>query len=236
MKATHKGLMETIEFLGQQDPKQRFENLHQLVRKDAFILSSYDESINNIVVPSTTANPQFVLTAHWDVFPGSYGYNDNASGMAVLLAVQDLLPENFEIVFTDKEECGGKGSELYLKHNKPLLNINIDVIGWGEHVFYDDLNRIMQSHLNPDKFFPYGNVPFNDSYIFDRHGINSVLFISGQKRATLLEDIWSRQHMGELDNDITQINTTPMLKMIAFLKDFFKQWENFFDGECIENR
>ena len=48
--------------------------------------------VQNIIVrPLDNDGPKLVIGAHYDAFPGSPGANDNASGMAVLLALAQEL-------------------------------------------------------------------------------------------------------------------------------------------------
>lgn len=82
----------------------------------------------------------FVLSAHHDSVPTAYGANDNASGVAALLAAADLMqafPTDTEIrfiSFTD-EENGKNGSRSYVdaltegERNRMVGDIQFDMLG-----------------------------------------------------------------------------------------------------------
>lgn len=88
----------------------------------------------------------FVITAHYDHLGGSSqrvynGANDNASGVAAMLALMSHYASNppaYSVLFmaTDAEESGLRGA-MYFVRNTPIqaenmvLNINIDMIGDG---------------------------------------------------------------------------------------------------------
>ena len=97
--------------------------------------------VQNIIVrPVEIAGPKLVIGAHYDAFPGSPGANDNASGMAVLLALAQELSRSgcdkaVEVVFFDAEESGRAGSIAYLAEcsSEEVAGIvNLDVCGYGD--------------------------------------------------------------------------------------------------------
>ena len=96
--------------------------------------------VQNIIVrPVEIAGPKLVIGAHYDAFPGSPGANDNASGMAVLLALAQELSRSgcdkaVEVVFFDAEESGRAGSIAYLAEcssEEVAGMVNLDVCGYG---------------------------------------------------------------------------------------------------------
>ena len=97
--------------------------------------------VQNIIVrPVEIAGPKLVIGAHYDTFPGSPGANDNASGMAVLLALAQELSRSgcdkaVEVVFFDAEESGRAGSIAYLAEcssEEVAGMVNLDVCGYGD--------------------------------------------------------------------------------------------------------
>lgn len=97
--------------------------------------------VQNIIVrPVEIAGPKLVIGAHYDAFPGSPGANDNASGMAVLLALAQELSRSgcdkaVEVVFFDAEESGRAGSIAYLAEcssEEAAGMVNLDVCGYGD--------------------------------------------------------------------------------------------------------
>lgn len=206
MKAT---FMETVEYLGQKDPEKRYENLKSLISVP--YKTQFNLVTKNIIIPAKKQERVITLSAHWDVYSQSKGYNDNASGMAVLLSLQNELPDNVEILFSDQEECGGRGVSYYLEEHNPILNINVDVVGFGSTVFYDlyGINEVRDSILLDEAVY-HPNVPFNDSYIFNRNKVPSVLLITGNSEENVISEIWERQHRGKLDDDLSQLSESTM--------------------------
>lgn len=97
--------------------------------------------VQNIIVrPLNNDGPKLVIGAHYDAFPGSPGANDNASGMAVLLALAQELSRSgcdkaVELVFFDAEESGRAGSIAYLAEcasDQVAGMVNLDVCGYGD--------------------------------------------------------------------------------------------------------
>ena len=223
-------IIKVIEYLGQVNREQRLKNLISLIGVP-YEEQHSDEGLCNIIIPAKTKVNQITISSHWDNYPNSNGYNDNASGMSVLLNLQHDLPDNVELVFTDQEEAGGRGSQLYLIKNDPILNLNIDVVGYGDKLFYDTyygdgmfrtIYGDRPSVVLKESMAYHPNVPFNDSYIFQRSGVDSILFISGNSNKEVVNEIWSRQHGGKFDNDLTQLNPKCILQLIEILNKFFK--------------
>lgn len=81
------------------------------------------------------------LGAHYDSVPGCPGANDNASGVACLLALCEHLStltsvsQALRVCFWDMEEVGKQGSYAYLRSHlggthKRAMGIVLDMIGW----------------------------------------------------------------------------------------------------------
>lgn len=98
-------------------------------------------------IPATTgAQPRIVVGAHFDTVSGSPGANDNASGVAVVLAVARFLAEvpcrnaPVTVVFFDQEELGLFGSRAFAQTLAPAdvrAVHTIDQVSWdddGDHV------------------------------------------------------------------------------------------------------
>lgn len=83
--------------------------------------------------------PRLILTAHYDTVFNSIGAYDNASGVAVLLELANLLKNKHrnlpvEIVLTDSEEWNLMGSRAHaasLSKDDVELAFNVDGIGRG---------------------------------------------------------------------------------------------------------
>ena len=178
---------------------------------------------SNIVVPAKNRKNMIVLTAHYDNFPGSLGYNDNGTGMTALIKFHDrnreILPDNVELVFTDHEECGGLGSRLYIDQhaNDIQCNINIDVVGYGRKLFYENYGDF-PIYLNNKFASRCEDIPFNDAQIFNRNGIPSILLIAGNNRQDMVHDVFMVQHGGPDDNKLELINEDTIETTVKYLE------------------
>ncbi len=126
--------------------------------------------------------PAIILAAHHDgQGKDSYHYpsaNDNASGVAVLIAVaralscvEQELPYSVIFAFFDAEEQGVKGSEFFvnnipLPEEKILFCINLDGVGRGEKI------TALAAKNFPEIWAPFAAV--NDAYIHRQ--IDELLF------------------------------------------------------------
>jgi Zn-dependent M28 family amino/carboxypeptidase len=147
--------------------------------------------------------------AHHDVYPNSYGFNDNSTGVVTLLRLQRAVHDNVELVFTDGEECGGQGCRYYLEnYPKPKEAINVDVVGLGNKIFYEmygDCSFVMPPHTTM-----YQGVPFSDSYVLADYGVPNILLLTGKHRSTLIEDIFHAEHCGKDDGKLDLISENIM--------------------------
>lgn len=202
------------------DSKNRFDEVIKQISEitsDYFIQTSLT-GVKNIVVPSKKA-PKVLLVAHHDIVSGSKGYNDNGSGIAILLECIKYIKKNniddVEIVFTDKEEIGGIGMENYIRQYRHRISdafaINVDVCGLGDTIFYQRYSTDKKIDLPEENEMV---VPFSDSYILDEYHIPNVLFITGNNnKQKLIGEIFEHQHNGKLDNKIEELNDAIMLKV-----------------------
>lgn len=163
------------------------------------------EECNNIIIPSKKNNI-IVLTAHYDVYGGSYGYTDNGVGILILLNILKKIPNNVEVLFSNLEEYGGIGADYYLHCNtKNIIGcINIDCCGIGDYVYCD--NR--QSNILPINC-KIGKMPFCDSDIYRERNIPTLTFSTSYKKLDFdlgLIEICKTIHNREQDNNIDLIN------------------------------
>ena len=162
--------------------------------------------LTNIVFPAKDQNNKTTIMAHWDLYPGSLGYNDNSSGVITLLKLQDHIPDNVEMILTDGEEIGGQGCRHYLNsYSMPKQAINIDVVGLAGKIFYE--TYVMDTTFNiPKSFEYYSHIPFSDSYALEDYGVPNILILTGKNKDTLIADIFHAEHNGINDNKIEMIN------------------------------
>ena len=121
---------------------QRFEEMGYEVSLQPYTDDAGRTGSNVIAVKNTEAQDAdiLVLSAHHDSVPTAYGANDNASGVAALLAVAEAvkdLPTDTElrfISFTD-EENGKNGSRFYTaslseeERSRMIGDIQLDMLG-----------------------------------------------------------------------------------------------------------
>jgi Zn-dependent M28 family amino/carboxypeptidase len=110
-------------------------------------LHTYTTGANvHATIPATMGNgPEIIVGAHFDSVVGSPGANDNASGVAVVLAVARYLGETpcraapVTIVLFDGEENGLLGSRAFAL-TRTVASVHavhtIDQVGWDQD---DDL-------------------------------------------------------------------------------------------------
>ncbi|MCX7983885.1 MAG: M28 family metallopeptidase [Bacteroidetes bacterium] len=112
----------------------------------------------NIIARVGTGFKKIVLGAHYDVYEGSPGANDNGSGVAVALGLLKYfrdreMKHSLEVCFFDKEEQGLWGSMNYIKNfaigAKHLAYINIDVVGAGNEIFIGPIGGGDDANLMP---------------------------------------------------------------------------------------
>lgn len=185
------------------------------------------EEVVNIIVPAKKQAGKITLTAHHDVFPNSIGYNDNSTGVVTLLKLQDLLPDDVELVFTDQEEHGGRGCQAYLEEEErkgtlPRIAINVDVVGLGNKVFGAAYGDVAQINLEGTAIEFMDYIPFSDSYILNRFDVPNILLVTGTNRHSLITDIFEAQHCGRNDGRVDLISETAMNKVFDTLTTLIK--------------
>lgn len=154
------------------------------------------------VVASCGQRPAIVLSTHYDSFFNTVGAHDNASGVACLLEIADLLEKPIrarcQVCFFDAEEWNKYGSYQYvneLKEAKKLkrlrLVINIDSVGVpGDIYIYSssDIAPVVKKAIDavgPDDigvfFRSVNELPQFDVWPFQREGC-SVIQIGSRPR------------------------------------------------------
>lgn len=217
-------IMETMDFICSADKDERRTNIRHVIASFGGRTAMQDNTHSrNIIVPAAVQKDKIVITAHYDNYPESRGYNDNGSGICTLLALYERnindFPENVELVFTDLEEIGGIGAKEYVMKDRTGIycNINIDVNGFGDLLFFENYGGF-PFYLNRKYATPYNHVPFNDSYIFNRFNIPSILLISGNSERDMISDIWMLQHGGKKDNMIEILSEKPIMKTVEYIE------------------
>ncbi|MHC5673333.1 M28 family peptidase [Nostoc sp.] len=105
-------------------------------------LEKFSEGVNIFAErPGTNKAAKAILVgAHYDTVALSFGADDNASGIAVVLEVARLLgsrptPRTLQLAFFDKEEAGLLGSRAFVSKTARLQNLGgaivMDMVGYA---------------------------------------------------------------------------------------------------------
>lgn len=118
----------------------------------------------NIIADKRDLNENYTLIgAHYDTVPGTTGIDDNASGVAALLAIAKYNQNpNIRFVAFDGEEYNLTGSRYYVKNisPKPQLMLSLETMGYYSDepntqsipAFYDWAYRGLYNRLKSNQF------------------------------------------------------------------------------------
>ena len=144
--------MELLEIVYKLEGKSSFDRFNIVTKlldelEIAFDIHYYATG-SNIIVGNT--GERFIgIGSHFDVFNGSPGANDNASGVAVILGlIKKISTSNFKqnlvFFFFDQEEQGMLGSKSYIQDHsihKMQAYINLEMVGIGNKIALWSLNK-----------------------------------------------------------------------------------------------
>lgn len=173
----------------------------------------FGTNVLGLIQGQSNSEQYIVVTAHYDHLGGRghhtyHGADDNASGVAMMLALATYLKDHepqVSVLFvaTDAEEKGLLGSEQLLASKtidvkKVLLNINLDMVGRAKRLYYfaswpksdpihHQIKMIEQSCLisrrthrsfSNTKIIDYKKA--SDHYSFAKQGVDFVFVGGGQ--------------------------------------------------------
>lgn len=136
-------------------------------------------SFFNIILKGTSDK---MVVAHHDIVnPTTDNANDNSCSVINAIMLKKLKPE-LNVVLTDGEEFGGIGSQRLSEQildgkfgNIPWV-LNLELTGkGGEYFFIGDYPGPLFDHIKTLFDCPVVRTPFNDSVIFQKNGIDSVV-------------------------------------------------------------
>ena len=183
---------------------------------DDFVLQ-HGEGITNIIVPAKTQKNKIAVAAHWDLYPGSAGYNDNSTGVAMLIRLVGRVKDNIELVFTDQEEFGGRGCKHYMENwARPVSAINVDVVGLANTIYHEMYGEVKNFKV-PQHVKYYGGVPFSDSHILWQYEVPNILMCTGGPKDGLIGEIFEAQHGGVSDADFDLISEDMLVDVFQTL-------------------
>jgi len=215
--------IETIRQLGYQSGARRRDLICSRLDQAslAYTVQKGECGVVNIIVPAKRRKGlKIVLCAHYDVFPRSSGYYDNGAALALLLDLAPGLAEesHVEILFSDKEEIGGLGTEHYLstKEGKNIaLAINLDIIGLPDTVYYSATSDCPSraSEILSTASAQCVRYPFCDFNVFESQNIPalSVITTGAGDFNTQLARSYDCMHCGKDDGNLELLDA----KMIA---------------------
>ena len=123
-----------------------------------------------------------MVVAHHDVNnPNIDNANDNSASVINAIMIKKLLP-TMNVILLDGEEFGGIGSNRVSQQInngrfgdiKWVLNLELSGKG-GKHFFIGDYPGPLTDHIKNLFDCPIVKTPFNDSVIFRKNGIDSVV-------------------------------------------------------------
>jgi hypothetical protein len=137
-----------INQLSSKDPDERKEALRAVLKQEklSFYLQEEEPShkaprgIENCLLTPWSSDPGLLFCAHYDAVPGSFGANDNAASLCILIELAKALREKeipARFAFFDGEESGNTGSRLFASsHEMDTVTgvINLDVCGYGDTI------------------------------------------------------------------------------------------------------
>lgn len=127
-------------------------------------------------------NSNKMVVAHHDVAnPNIDNANDNSASVINAIMIKKILPE-INVVILDGEEVGGLGSqrcselinEGYFGEIDWVLNLELTGKG-GKHFFIGNYPGKLYNHIKSTFDCPVYQTPFNDSVVFRKNGIDSVV-------------------------------------------------------------
>jgi len=146
--------------LSMKDPDLRRLALERVLEQEHLPFERQEEAsspnaprgiINYLISPEDN-RPSLLFCAHYDAVYGSFGSNDNAAALCILIALAKVLrakhvPARF--AFFDGEEAGNTGSRHYVSQmDRQAITgvINLDVCGYGDTIaVYDRGNAKKES-------------------------------------------------------------------------------------------
>lgn len=144
-----------INQLSLKDPDERREAIKAVLKEENLSFSLQEEEpsskaprgIVNYLLTPWSREPGLLFCAHYDAVPGSFGANDNAASLCILIELAKTLREKeipARFAFFDGEETGNTGSRLFSSsHEMDTISgvINLDVCGYGDTIaVYDQGN------------------------------------------------------------------------------------------------
>lgn len=227
------------------DNDNRFSKLKETLENNSIDFTVESKAMaNNIIVklgPSNSKKNIIVLGAHYDLFLGSKGINDNTCAIVLLLnfiklAKNSKLDYPIEVVFFDKEESGMVGSRNYAeKHYKKIdYALIFDIIGFGDILVSSAKDMKIIPLLSKMNIVNTTTVLPSDNLMFEGYDI-PVALITAMHTKDLISDplsigsyyisrhaeFYRSFHNRDKDNDISIINFNLIKQLLHALYSTF---------------
>lgn len=175
-----------------------------------------------------------IFTTHRNLFNPAPVHDDNNSGVITLIHVAKILYERgygdkIKLLFTDCEEKGLLGSQMFIKNNLDNLQdkiiINFDCVGRGSNLFItsknnSELAKELQSLLSSKEIeSTLYTKSYSDDKSFQKYNLNSIGLIRGDidpKGIKLLH--WTHTAHDTLNN----INLDYITEIIQVITEFIE--------------
>lgn len=137
-----------LKHLAQKDPENRQKALLDVLIQEGLEFSLQEQEpsiqnprgIRNYLLTPWRPEPSLLFCAHYDAVPGTFGANDNAAAVCILIQLAQTLKKEHipaRFAFFDGEEAGNMGSKFYVSSlDRTSLTgvINLDVCGYGDTI------------------------------------------------------------------------------------------------------
>lgn len=156
-------LNQYLKELSLKDPDLRRQALERILEQEGLSFTRQEEEpsphaprgIVNYLIEPWNPEPGLLFCAHYDAVPGSFGANDNAAALCILIALARTLREGnspVRFVFFDGEETDNAGSRFYASQlDRQTITgvINLDVCGYGDTIAVYDRGNAKKASVSP---------------------------------------------------------------------------------------
>lgn len=187
-----------------------------------------DTNYYNIILKGSSNR---MVVAHHDIVnKDSDNANDNSCSVINAITLKKLRP-NINVVILDGEELGGIGSKQlssqinsgYFGKIEWVLNLELTGRG-GKYFFIGNYPGVLTNHIKTLFDCPIVDTPFNDSVIFNKYGIDSVVINPlpplelGIKSTVMYNNIYLDYNMlfncHSIEDSLDTISTSDMREFI----------------------